>query len=105
MCAPGLGVMFLQAHLPSVGTRPMVAMARLNLSNSSSAEWLGILGGSWKLLISVEQSSNLGRKSVNFSWRFAAKMRPEKETVNVFPMTQEMSESKTDCLAKRILFR
>ncbi len=33
---------------------------------------MGSLGGSWKLLISVEQSSNLGRKSVSFSWRLAA---------------------------------
>lgn len=33
---------------------------------------MGSLGGSWKLLISVEQSSNFGRKSVSFSWRLAA---------------------------------
>ena len=67
----GEGLGWRAAHLPSAGVRLREVMTRQKRSHSSRVEYEGSLGGSWKLLISVEQSSSLGRKSVNFSWRWA----------------------------------
>lgn len=87
------GVRPPRAHLPSVGTRPMAAMMRLKRSLSSRMEKVGSLGGSWKLLISVEQSSNLGRKSVKRSWRLAAsRKRKHREEVNDNSLTQQSAD-------------
>lgn len=62
-----------KVYLPSAGVRLSDNMTRANRSHSSWVEYEGNFGGSLKPLISVEQSSNFGRKSVSFSCKLAAK--------------------------------